>query len=74
MADRFNDRQQAFIDFVLEQYVRVGVEELGQEKLAPLLRLKYRDAIADAIDDLGPPETVSEVLSGFQQYLYAGVA
>ena len=74
VADRFNDRQQAFIDFVLDQYVRVGVEELGQEKLAPLLKLKYRDAIADAIADLGPPETISEVFTGFQQYLYAGVA
>ena len=74
VADRFNDRQQAFIDFVLEQYVRVGVEELGQDKLAPLLKLKYRDAIADAIADLGPPETISEVFTGFQQYLYAGVA
>ena len=74
VADRFNNRQQSFIDFVLEQYVRVGVEELGQEKLAPLLRLKYRDAIADAIDDLGPPESISEVFTGFQQYLYAGVA
>jgi type I restriction enzyme, R subunit len=74
IATRFNDRQQAFLDFVLDQYERVGVEELAQDKLAPLLRLKYRDALADAVADLGPPETISEAFVGFQQYLYAGVA
>ena len=38
-----------FLDFVLSHYVRVGVEELDQEKLTPLLRLKYHisDALAD---------------------------
>ena len=36
---------------VLAQYVRVGVEELSQDKLSPLLRLKYHGAIADAVAD-----------------------
>ena len=31
-------KQQAFLDFVLSHYVSVGVEELDQEKLTPLLR------------------------------------
>ena len=35
-----------------------------------LLRLKYRDSITDAIDDLAPPERIAEVLRGFQKYLY----
>jgi len=39
-------KQQAFLDFVLSHYVSVGVEELDQEKLTPLLRLKYHDSIA----------------------------
>src|SRR5438552_18747593 len=30
----FNSTQQAFLDFVLTQYVNVGVEELDREKLA----------------------------------------
>ncbi len=38
---RFNSKQQAFLDFVLAHYVGVGVDELDQEKLTPLLRLKY---------------------------------
>ena len=49
----FNRKQQAFLDFVLAQYVKVGVEELAQEKLSPLLKLKYHNAIADAVADLG---------------------
>jgi type I restriction enzyme R subunit len=67
----FNDKQQAFVDFVLAQYVKQGVEELDAEKLSPLLRLKY-SALADAVEDLGSPEQIRRVFVGFQQYLYAG--
>jgi type I restriction enzyme R subunit len=67
---RFSAKQQAFIDFVLTQYVRVGVEELASDKLAPLLRLKYHNAIADAVADIGQPDEIGKVFVGFQQYLY----
>ena len=66
----FNDKQQAFLDFVLAHYVSVGVEELDQEKLTPLLRLKY-DSISDAIADLGgKADEIGRVFAGFQKYLY----
>lgn len=67
---RFNSKQQVFLDFVLAHYVGVGVDELDQEKLTPLLRLKYSDSISDAIADLGKPEDISKVFVGFQKYLY----
>jgi len=67
---RFNDRQRAFLDFVLSHYVSVGVEELDQAKLTPLLKLKYYDSIADAVADLGKPEDIGRVFAGFQKYLY----
>ena len=67
---RFNDKQQAFVDFVLTQYVQQGVDELDIEKLSPLLRLRYNNAIADAVKDLGSPEQIRQVFVGFQQYLY----
>lgn len=38
----------------------MGVEELEQEKLTPLLRLKYHDSIADALADLGSAEEVAQ--------------
>jgi len=70
----FNAKQQAFLDFVLAHYVNEGVQELDQDKLTPLLRLKYNNSIADAIDDLGRPEEIGTVFAGFPQYLYQGVA
>lgn len=67
---QFTAKQQMFLDFVLQHYVSVGVEELDQEKLTPLLRLKYQNSIADAVADLGKPEEIGRVFSGFQQFLY----
>ncbi len=46
-----------------------GVHELDQEKLTPLLRLKYH-MIADAVTDLGQPEEIGKAFAGFQRYLY----
>ena len=66
----FNGKQQGFLDFVLGQYVKVGVDELAQDKLSPLLKLKYHNAIADAVADLGKPEEIGRVFAGFQKYLY----
>ena len=67
---QFNDKQQAFVDFVLAQYVKEGVEELDAEKLTPLLRLRYNNAIADAVADLGSADQIRRVFVGFQKYLY----
>jgi len=70
ISTHFNSKQQIFLDFVLSHYVRVGVEELDQEKLRPLLRLKYHDSIADAMADLGRAEDIGRAFAGFQKYLY----
>lgn len=70
ISTHFNISSRFFLDFVLSQYVKVGVEELDQAKLTPLLRLKYHDSIADAVTDLGKPEDIGKVFSGFQKYLY----
>jgi type I restriction enzyme R subunit len=66
----FTGKQQAFLGFVLAHYVREGVQELDQEKLAPLLRLRYHDSIADAIADLGDAKLIGHIFAGFQKYLY----
>jgi len=57
---------------VLSQYVNQGVDELDAEKLTPLLRLRYNNAIADAVADLGSPEQIRATFVGFQRYLYEG--
>ncbi len=66
----FNVQQRVFLDFVLSHYISVGVEELDQQKLASLLRLKY-GAIQDAIAHLGQPGEIGKAFAGFQKYLYA---
>ena len=70
IGGHFSDRQRGFLDFVLSHYVSVGVEELEQAKLTPLLKLKYHDSIADAVADLGKPDEIGKLFSGFQRYLY----
>ena len=42
------------------------------EKLSPLLKLKYHNALADAFAELGRPEQVRGVFVGFQRHLYGG--
>ena len=70
IGSQFNDKQQAFLTFVLAHYVSSGVEELDEAKLGPLLKLRYNNAIADAFADLGAPEAVRQTFVGFQRYLY----
>ena len=70
ISTHFNSKQQVFLDFVLSHYVSVGVEDLDQQKLTPLLRLKYHDSIHDALADLGKAEEVGKVFADFQKYLY----
>ena len=70
ISTQFNSKQQVFLGFVLSHYVSVGVDELDQEKLTPLLRLKYHNSLTDAVADLGQPDEIGKVFSGFQKYLY----
>jgi len=49
-------------------------EELGKEKLTPLLRLKYRNSLTDAIADLGSPAQISDCFVDFQRWLYTAQA
>ncbi|MGH8796827.1 MAG: type I restriction-modification enzyme R subunit C-terminal domain-containing protein, partial [Caldimonas sp.] len=63
--------QRAFVAFVLAQYVKEGVDELDADKLSPLLKLRYRNALDDAFADLGTPTQVRAVFVGFQRHLYA---
>jgi len=74
ISSQFGAKQEAFLDFVLDHYVAEGVAELDQEKLTPLLRLRYCDSIADAIADLGKPEKIGAMFASFQKYLYQPTA
>jgi type I restriction enzyme R subunit len=66
----YDVKLQAFLDFVLFQYVKEGVGELDQAKLPHLLELKYR-AVSDAAAELGGVAKIREAFIGFQAHLYA---
>jgi type I restriction enzyme R subunit len=65
----YNPQQQEFLNFVLEQYVQAGVDELDEAKLPDLLELKYK-ALADAKQELGAIKSIRETFIGFQKFLY----
>lgn len=69
----YNPKQQEFLNFVLDQYVKEGVDELDDAKLPNLLELKYK-AIADAKRELGAIKTIRESFIGFQSMLYSDKA
>jgi type I restriction enzyme R subunit len=69
---QFNTKQRVVLDFVLSNYVSVGLDELDQEKLMPLLCLKYNNFIA--VTDLGRPDEIGKAFTGFQKFLYEKVA
>jgi type I restriction enzyme R subunit len=64
-------QQREFVKFVLDQYVQQGVYELDEEKLTPLLKLRYRNALDEALRDLGPPENIRHIFTNFQAGLYS---
>jgi type I restriction enzyme R subunit len=68
-ATYVSDKQQQFIDFVLDKYVEDGVTELSRNKMRSLIDLKY-GTIDDAIAELGQPSVIRETFVGFQRYLY----
>ncbi|NVK10136.1 MAG: DEAD/DEAH box helicase family protein [Tenacibaculum sp.] len=65
----YNKEQQQFLNFVLQQYVKEGVDELDDAKLGDLLILKY-GGIADAKANLGDIPTIRNTFIGFQEHLY----
>jgi type I restriction enzyme R subunit len=58
----------------LFHYVNVVVQELDQDKLTPLLRLKYNDSLPDAVADLGARKQIQEAFVGFKKFLHVFVA
>ena len=58
-----------FLNFVLDQYVKEGVDELDDAKLPDLLELKYK-AITDAKRELGDIKSIRNTFIGFQAHLY----
>ncbi len=64
-----NKEQKEFIHFVLSKYIEDGVDELSQEKLPELLKIKYHE-LTDAAALLGGVESIVKIFINFQKHLY----
>lgn len=67
----YNPKRQEFLQFVLGQYVRGGVDELDDARLPALLELRYH-ALTNAKRELGTISEIRAAFVGFQRDLYAG--
>jgi type I restriction enzyme, R subunit len=68
--ESLDDNQKEFLEFVLSKYIEIGIEELDQEKLPDLLKIKYY-AINDATKLLGGVNRIRNTFFNFQKYLFA---
>jgi type I restriction enzyme R subunit len=68
--ERLEGNQREFVDFVLAQYVNVGVDELQQERLPHLIAIKYHSQM-EGIEALGGTEKARATFIGFQRDLYS---
>ncbi|QQR77479.1 MAG: DEAD/DEAH box helicase family protein [Candidatus Moraniibacteriota bacterium] len=66
---KLSSKQKEFIEFVLSKYIETGVEELDQEKLPDLLKIKYQ-SLEDAKEELGEVINISSLFINFQPFLY----
>ena len=69
VMDNYAARQFAFIEFVLQQYIREGISELDDERIGKLVNLKYGSPM-NALQELGKPDEIRSMFCTFQKYLY----
>ena len=65
-----DNNQKEFLEFVLSKYIETGIEELDQEKIPDLLKIKYL-AINDATELLGGVDKIRNTFINFQKHLFA---
>ncbi|WP_413684365.1 EcoAI/FtnUII family type I restriction enzme subunit R [Prochlorococcus sp. MIT 1011] len=68
-----NQNQREFVEYVLRNYVEVGVDELDISKLSTVLTAKY-GSINAAQEQLGSVQDIQKMFIDFQQYLYKEIA
>lgn len=64
-----NEKQSAFVDYIVQLYVLSGIDELDTAKLPDLLKLKF-GSVPEGIRALGGPAEARNTFFGFQERLY----
>ena len=69
---RLSAEQKDFIDFILGKYIEFGFKELGNDKLADLVQMKYH-SMTDAIKKLSlQPQDLRALYLNMQRDMYMG--
>ena len=64
-----NEKQSAFVDYIVQLYVLSGIDELDTAKLPDLLKLKF-GSVPEGIRALGGPAEARNTFFGVQERLY----
>lgn len=65
------EKQKSFVEYVLQQYVENGVDELAIKQLPELVKLKY-GTVKEACEKMGvDAKTLNRIFVDFQKVLYA---
>lgn len=71
IVKNLEEKQVSFVEYVLEQYVEHGVDELAVKQLPELVKLKY-GTVRDACEKMGVDiKTLNRIFVDFQKDLYA---
>lgn len=65
--------QQEFVEYVLQNYIEAGIDELGHESLSTVLKNQYGELDA-AKQQLGSIDDIRKTFYGFQKHLYRAAA
>jgi len=68
-----NKNQREFVDYVLRNYIKEGIDELAISNLSTVLTAKY-GSINAAQEKLGNVEDIKNTFVDFQKYLYQEIA
>lgn len=69
MENELSAKQLEFVDFLVQQYVVAGVDELDDSKLETLLAIKYKTA-TEGVAILGSVDIARKIFLTFQKHLY----
>ncbi len=68
--NNLEEPEKEFIEFILDKYIKVGFEELNEEKIPVLLNLKY-GSLTDGKRILGDVDNIRNIFFNFQVKLYS---
>lgn len=64
-----NDKERDFVNFIINLYIKEGVEELSADKLPAIVAMKY-GSISDGMKVLGGVDVAKKAFLNFQRNLY----